>query len=120
MVREVRCRRVYDPVSDDDGFRVLVDRIWPRGLAKEDANLHSWEKDVAPSHELRMWYGHKPERFEEFKRRYIAELGAATGRAGLARLRELAEQGTLTLLTASRDLEHSQAAVLAELLREQG
>lgn len=119
MAREVRFRRVYDPVSDDDGFRVLVDRIWPRGLAKEDANLHTWEKDVAPSHELRMWYGHKPEKFPEFKRRYTAELSTSVGQAGIARLRELAEQGTVTLLTASRDLEHSQAAVLAELLREQ-
>ena len=114
---EVRIRRVYDDPSAEDGRRVLVDRIWPRGLARARAGIDEWAKAVAPSTELRRWYGHEPGRFEEFRRRYQAELAAPEPQAALRHLRELARSGPLTLLTATRDIDHSQAAVLAEQLR---
>lgn len=113
---KVRVRRVYDAPADDDGARVLVDRVWPRGVTKERAHLDAWRKDVAPSAELRTWYGHDPARFEEFARRYQAELDEPERRAALADLRDLAEAGTLTLLTATKRADISQAAVLASLL----
>lgn len=109
----VQVRRIYDDVADGDGTRVLVDRVWPRGLRKDDARYDEWLKDVAPSTELRTWYGHDPDRFDEFRRRYRAELD---GSDALDTLRGLAEGGTLTLLTATKDPERSQAAVLRELL----
>jgi uncharacterized protein YeaO (DUF488 family) len=97
---------------------VLVDRIWPRGLRKDAARLDAWEKDVAPSTELRVWYGHDPVKFEEFRRRYLAELDGPDGRAALGRLRALAQDTRpLILLTATKDAGHSQAAVLAQLLQ---
>jgi uncharacterized protein YeaO (DUF488 family) len=114
---EVRIRRVYDDPSAEDGRRVLVDRIWPRGLARARAGIDEWAKAVAPSTELRRWYGHEPGRFEEFRRRYQAELAEPEPQAALRHLRELARSGPLTLLTATRDIDHSQAAVLAEQLR---
>ncbi|MEN3535244.1 DUF488 family protein [Microbispora sp. ZYX-F-249] len=116
----VTVRRVYEDPAPGDGTRVLVDRVWPRGLTKEAAHLDEWVKDVAPSGELRSWYGHVPERFAEFRSRYLAELGDPERRAALDRLRGLMEDGPLTLLTATRDVEHSQAAVLAEVLSEPG
>jgi uncharacterized protein YeaO (DUF488 family) len=120
MAPDVRVRRVYDEPAGGDGTRVLVDRVWPRGLTKDAAALDEWAKDVAPSTELRKWYGHDPAKFEEFRRRYAVELAGPTQRAALARLRGLAETGKpVTLLTATRDVEHSQAAVLAELLRQE-
>jgi uncharacterized protein YeaO (DUF488 family) len=98
---------------------VLVDRVWPRGLRKDAIRLDDWAKDAAPSTGLRIWYGHDPAKFEEFRRRYLAELAGSTQRAALGRLRALAVAGRpLTLLTATRDLDHSQAAVLARLLRQ--
>jgi uncharacterized protein YeaO (DUF488 family) len=112
----VRLRRVYDEPAPDDGTRVLVDRVWPRGLRKESARVDQWAKDVAPSTELRRWYGHDPARFTEFRRRYLDELGEPERRAALDRLRDLASRGPVTVLTATRDIEHSQAAVLAERL----
>ena len=114
---EVRVRRVYDDPSPEDGRRVLVDRIWPRGLAKARAGIDEWAKDVAPSTELRRWYGHEPARFEEFRRRYQAELAEPQRQAALRHLRELVRSGPLTLVTATRDIDHSQAAVLVEHLR---
>jgi uncharacterized protein YeaO (DUF488 family) len=114
---EVRLRRVYDDPSPDDGTRVLVDRVWPRGLARARAGIDEWAKAVAPSTELRRWYGHDPGRFEEFRRRYLAELAEPERQAALGHLRELARSGRLTLLTATRDIGHSQAAVLVEHLR---
>lgn len=110
---EVRVRRVYDEPGDD-GVRVLVDRVWPRGVSKQAARLDFWRKDLAPSTALRKWYGHDPDRFAEFRRRYEAELAEA-GEA-LAELRALASQGRLTLLTATRELGLSNAQVLADLL----
>lgn len=114
---EVRLRRVYDQASSEDGKRILVDRVWPRGLSKDKARLDEWEKDVAPSTELRKWYGHDVDRFEEFTDRYDAELRDPDRAAALDRLRALAAHGTITLLTATKDIDHSQAAVLATHLR---
>jgi len=116
---DVRVRRVYDEPSAADGARVLVDRVWPRGLRRDAIRLDAWAKDAAPSAELRTWYGHDPAKFEEFRQRYLGELAERTQRAALGRLRALAAAGRpLTLLTATRDVEHSQAAVLARLLRQ--
>lgn len=113
----VRVRRVYGPPEPADGSRVLVDRLWPRGLSKQRAELDEWAKQVAPSPELRKWYGHRPELFEEFTRRYIAELAEPEPAEALAHLRALAADGTLTLLTATKDVGISAAAVLRDLLR---
>jgi len=108
-------KRVYEPASDDDGFRVLVDRVWPRGVSKERAHLDLWDKDVAPSTELRRWYGHVPERFEEFARRYRAELDANPDALTVARAWG-AEHRRVTLLYGAHDGETSQAAVLRDVL----
>jgi uncharacterized protein YeaO (DUF488 family) len=112
----VQVRRVYDPPRADDGARVLVDRLWPRGLSKERAHLDDWCKQIAPSTDLREWYGHDPERYQEFARRYRSELDEPERAAALTRLRELAGHGTLTLLTATKRSDISEAAVLADLL----
>ncbi|MGK5728548.1 DUF488 domain-containing protein [Streptomyces sp. URMC 124] len=113
---QVRMRRVYDPPEEADGSRLLVDRIWPRGLSKEAAALDEWCKDVAPSTALRTWYGHDPARFEEFTRRYRAELEDPAHATALRHIEELARHGTVTLLTATRDRDISAAAVLREVL----
>jgi len=120
MSPDVRVRRVYDEPSPGDGTRVLVDRLWPRGLTKQQAALDEWVKDVAPSTELRRWYGHDPAKFGEFCRRYTDELSHGTPRTALEHLAALAATGgAVTLLTATRDVDHSQAEVLAGLLRQQ-
>ncbi|MGX4688443.1 DUF488 domain-containing protein [Streptomyces sp. JNUCC 63] len=116
MVEQITCRRVYEETSPQDGKRVLVDRVWPRGMRKEDAHLDEWLRDVAPSSELRRWYGHDPARFAEFRRRYRDELRDAEHREAAGHLRDLAAHDRLTLLTATKDVDHSQAAVLAEWL----
>jgi uncharacterized protein YeaO (DUF488 family) len=113
----VRARRVYDEPEPSDGRRVLVDRLWPRGLGREAAHVDEWLKVIAPSGELRRWYGHDPAKFDEFRRRYGDELQEPERAGALLHLRELAASGQVTLLTATRDLEHSQAADLAERLR---
>jgi uncharacterized protein YeaO (DUF488 family) len=114
---QVRVRRAYEEPESSDGVRVLVDRIWPRGLSKERAALDEWCKDVAPSTELRKWYSHDPDRFTEFGHRYEAELADPQRAAALAHLRDLAAAGRpLTLLTATRQSDISEAAVLATLL----
>ncbi len=115
---EIRVRRVYDAPSPQDGARVLVDRIWPRGLRKDAAQLDEWAKDAAPSTELRQWYGHDPARFDEFRHRYLDELSGRPQRAALGQLRALAAAGPLTLLTATKAVDISQAAVLARVLRQ--
>ncbi|MEO3792418.1 DUF488 family protein [Nonomuraea sp. B10E15] len=112
----IHVRRVYDEPTGDDGTRVLVDRVWPRGMAKDRAHLDEWCKQVAPSAELRTWYAHDPERFEEFARRYRSELEDPERAQALAHLRELAANRPLTLLTSTRRPEISQAAVLADVL----
>lgn len=113
----VRVRRIYDEPTRDDGTRVLVDRIWPRGMTKDRARLAEWCKQVAPSTELRTWYAHDPRRFAEFSRRYRAELAEPERAAALDHLRTLAGTGALTLLTATKQADISEAAVLADLLR---
>ncbi|WP_445161449.1 DUF488 domain-containing protein [Mycobacterium sp. Dal123C01] len=110
----IRVGRIYDDIDPDEGQRVLVDRIWPRGIRKDDPRVGIWCKDVAPSKELREWYHHQPERFAEFASRYEAEL---TGNTALEELRKLTRRGVVTLVTATRDLDGSQAAVLAKLLK---
>lgn len=112
----VQVRRIYDEPSLDDGARVLVDRLWPRGVSKARAQLDDWCKDIAPSTELRKWYGHDPARFAEFSRRYIDELAEPGPAAALAYLEGLAERGPLTLLTATKEPDISEAAVLRNLL----
>ena len=116
-LHKVQARRIYEDPASGDGTRVLVDRVWPRGMTKEKARLDEWCKQIAPSTELRKWYGHDPERFEEFTRRYHQELTEPERAEALAHLRGLAETGTLTLLTASKAAEISEAAVLVRLLK---
>ena len=115
--RDVRVRRAYEKPSDDDGRRILVDRLWPRGLSKAAAGIDEWMKSVAPSPELRHWYGHDPAKFDEFKRRYLDELREPEQAGAFARLCEEASEGTITLITASKAAEISDAAVLAKQLR---
>jgi len=114
---DVRVRRVYDKANHQDGVRVLVDHIWPRGVSKAKAALNEWCKDVAPSAELRTWYSHDPAKFEEFTRRYGAELEEPERAEALQHLRELATGQRLTLLTATKNPEISQAAVLCDVAR---
>ncbi len=116
----VQVRRIYEEPESSDGRRVLVDRVWPRGLSKDRAHLDEWCKQVAPSTELRTWYGHDPERYPEFARRYRTELDEPERATALAHLRELAATGPLTLLTATKRSDISQAAVLAEMLSRPG
>jgi len=110
----IRIKRIYDPPEPDDGKRLLVDRLWPRGVARETARLDGWLKELAPSDELRKWFGHDPARWDEFRARYRSELQAQTGL--LAELRATAKKGTVTLLYAAKDTEHNNAVVLKELL----
>jgi uncharacterized protein YeaO (DUF488 family) len=110
----IRLKRAYEPPSPEDGMRVLVDRLWPRGLTKSEATIDRWLKEVAPSSELRRWFGHDPTKWEEFRRSYAAEL---SGRAGLvSELRKAAQGGRLTLVYSARDEQHNQAVVLRDVL----
>ncbi|MER0478759.1 DUF488 family protein [Streptomyces sp. Edi2] len=115
---DLRVRRVYEAPEPADGARVLVDRLWPRGLSKADAQLTEWCKDVAPSSELRRWFHHEGPRFAEFAERYREELAQEAVQPALERLRERAAQGPLTLLTATKDVSVSHVNVLVEVLRE--
>ncbi len=112
----IRIKRVYDPPLPEDGFRVLVDRLWPRGLARADARLDAWLREVAPSHRLRRWFGHDPTKWEEFRHRYAEELLAPEAAAALEHLRALAVDEILTLLYAATDRLHNNAAALREYL----
>ena len=109
-------KRAYDEPEASDGIRVLVDRLWPRGLPKESAHIDLWLKEIAPSNELRKWFNHDPEKFVEFRRRYETELKSQAGQEALAKLRDMAKQGKVTLLFAARDVEHCNALVLRDLL----
>lgn len=109
-------KRIYEPPAPGDGYRVLVDHIWPRGISHEHARLDGWIRELAPSDELRRWYDHDRERFGEFARRYRVELDAK--RPLLTDLRRRARSGTVTLVFAARDAEHSNAAVLRDVLRQ--
>jgi uncharacterized protein YeaO (DUF488 family) len=118
MSHHIACRRVYEQSAPSDGARILVDRVWPRGLRKEQLGLTEWLRDIAPSTELRRWYGHKPELFPEFRRRYLAELNDPQHQQAAQHLCVIAEREDVTLLTATRDVDHSQAAVLAQWLEK--
>ena len=111
-------RRVYDDGGEDRGYRVLVDRLWPRGIKKDAVALDEWLKEAAPSTELRRWYGHDPARFEEFARRYRDELGRPPASEAARHLTELGRDRRVVLLTATRDVERSGARVLREVLTE--
>lgn len=114
----VTVKRAYEKPSPQDGYRVLVDGLWPRGLTKEKLKVADWLRDIAPSPELRAWYGHKPERWEEFRRRYRAELSRPPRKPILENLVERARRGNVTLVFAARDAERANAAVIAEMIRE--
>lgn len=116
MVSRVRIKRVYDPPEGTDGLRVLVDRLWPRGVPKEELAHDPWRKDLAPSAELRSWYGHDPRRWAAFRARYRAEL--LDKHQALAELARKAGRRPITLLTATRDVRHGHVQVLRELLEE--
>jgi uncharacterized protein YeaO (DUF488 family) len=111
---KVQLKRVYEPASRTDGTRILVDRLWPRGLSKEDAAIDHWCKELAPSTVLRQWFGHEPERWVEFRKRYRAEI--AQQPKALAELRAFARKGPITLVFAARDELHNDAVVIYELL----
>ena len=112
---DVRMKRVYEPAKRSDGYRVLIDRLWPRGVSRDRAALDVWDPELAPSSELRTWFGHDPGRFDEFRRRYVDELRGQRPR--LTELRRRARDGTLTLVYSARDTEHNDAVVLAEVVR---
>ncbi|HTK08823.1 MAG TPA: DUF488 domain-containing protein [Ktedonobacteraceae bacterium] len=112
----VALKRIYDEPAESDGTRVLVERLWPRGFSKERAHIDLWLKEIAPSHELRTWFGHDPAKFVEFRRRYEAELASEAGQRALSTLQDLAGRGPLTLLFAAHDVEHNNAVVLHDLL----
>ena len=110
----IRIKRIYEPYEKGDGYRILVDRLWPRGVAKAKAHLDLWMKDIAPSPALRTWFGHKPERWAEFQKRYKAEL--KDKKDLLAELRKLVRQHkTVTLLFGAKDVEHNEAIILANI-----
>jgi uncharacterized protein YeaO (DUF488 family) len=112
----IRLKRAYEPPLREDGLRVLVDRLWPRGLAKTDAAIDRWQKEVAPSSELRRWFGHDPRKWDEFRSKYEVEL---SGRGDLLReLRQAARKGPLTLVYSASDQEHNQAVVLRDVLKD--
>jgi uncharacterized protein YeaO (DUF488 family) len=112
---DVRLKRAYEPSAASDGYRVLIDRIWPRGVSRQEAQLDEWARELAPSTELRRWFDHDPARFAEFRTRYSGELAAQNDK--LRELRRRARAGTLTLVYGARDTEHNDAVVLAEILR---
>jgi uncharacterized protein YeaO (DUF488 family) len=113
-VENLKLKRAYEPSATDDGTRVLVDRLWPRGLKKEHAAIERWTKELSPSTELRKWFGHNPSRWQEFRRRYIEELRHYPEQ--LEELRALARQGAVTLVYAARDEAHNDAVVLRDVL----
>ncbi|HEX5413603.1 MAG TPA: DUF488 family protein [Terriglobia bacterium] len=113
----VNISRAYDKPGAREGIRILVDGLWPRGVSKADLKISAWEKSIAPSKELRSWYGHDPEKWPEFRKRYRKELHEPPRKEVLDRLIAMAGKGTLTLVFGARDAEHSNAAVIAEAIR---
>jgi uncharacterized protein YeaO (DUF488 family) len=114
VAADVRVKRIYDQADAGDGYRVLIDHVWPRGVSRERARLDDWARELAPSDELRRWFAHDPARFDEFRRRYRGEL--ASERDQVPELARRAREGPVTILFAARDREHNNAVVLAELL----
>jgi len=115
---KVKIKRAYEAPVKDDGFRILVDRLWPRGLTKEKAQVDLWLKEIGPSNELRQWFGHDPARWEEFRRRYREELADKADL--LAEIKQHLKRGPVTLIYSARDEEHNQAVVLQEWLDQPG
>jgi uncharacterized protein YeaO (DUF488 family) len=113
----IMIKRAYEPPARGDGVRILVDRLWPRGLRKGDAHFDQWRKDLSPSTPLRQFYAHQPQRFADFTKRYRAELRRKDAVAAISEIVDLTRRRPVTLITASRDLDHSEAAVLATHLR---
>jgi len=113
-MKTIDIKRIYDEPSDKDGYRVLVDRIWPRGISKKDANLDEWNKEIAPTTELRKWFDHKEDRFKEFAKLYQKELKAKEGE--LSRLRTIAKKNDITLLYGAKDPKINQAVILKNVL----
>ena len=112
----IQIKRIYEPVEKNDGFRILVDRLWPRGISKEKANIDLWLKEIAPSNELRVWFGHDPKKWEEFRHRYKKEL--QTKKEFMDQIRNAEKKlKTVTLLYGAKDTEHNQANVLQEILK---
>ncbi len=112
----LKIKRVYDKREADDGLRILVDRLWPRGISKADEAVDEWMKDLAPSHELRRWFGHEPERWSDFKRKYAEELASIDKTKLLQKIAKSAEHGNVTLVYSARDTERNNAVVLQEVI----
>lgn len=118
MKHDIQIKRAYEPVTRDDGFRVLVDRVWPRGLRKDELHADTWAKDIAPSTELRQWFAHDPQRWPEFRKRYLTELRDPAIRAQIRDIIGAAKATpTITLVYSAKDEEHNQAVVLREVFR---
>ena len=115
MALDLRIKRVYDPAEPGDGYRILVDRLWPRGVSRERARLDEWARDLAPSSELRKWFNHDPKRFAEFRERYREELRGHADE--IDEIRDRASHGPVTIVYGARDKEHNDAVVIAELVR---
>jgi uncharacterized protein YeaO (DUF488 family) len=118
MIMPVQVKRVYDRASRNDGYRVLVDRVWPRGIRKEEAELDEWLKDIAPSTDLRKWFGHDPDKWKEFRNRYFEEL--SDKKSQVQKLRSLAKERRITLLYGARDGEHNNAVALKDYIERGG
>lgn len=116
-MKKIGIKRIYEDPDDDDGYRILVDRIWPRGVSKEDARLDDWSKDLAPSDKLRKWFGHDPKKFKEFAKKYRKEL--KDKKEDIEEILKIAEKQKVTLLYGAKDTEHNQAVVLQKLLKEE-
>jgi uncharacterized protein YeaO (DUF488 family) len=113
----IKIKRIYEHVAEEDGFRILVDRLWPRGVKKKAARINLWLKDVAPSNELRKWFAHDPEKWEDFKKKYAEELSAK--QPSLKEIRQMEkEKGTVTLLYSAKDVEHNNAVALQSVLEK--
>ncbi len=110
----IRIKRIYDPAAPDDGKRIYIDRLWPRGMKKEEVKMDEWLKEVSPSDSLRKWFGHEPSKYAEFKKRYTKELEKQS--EVLERIRKESKKETVTLLFSAKDVEHNNATVLKELL----
>ncbi len=112
----MKVKRVYETATGDDGYRILVDRVWPRGFTKQKAHVDEWRKDLGPSDALRKWFGHDPKRWEEFRRRYRSELKSAGKWPDLARIARRAEEGTVTLVFSAKDTERNQAVAIRDMI----
>ena len=119
-MNELQCKRIYEPANETDGFRILVDRLWPRGIKKEKAQIHLWAKEIAPSNELRKWFSHDPVKLDAFKKRYRQELTSNPASQKLSNLclRKIKDQN-ITLLYAAKNEQYNQAVVIKEWLEEQ-